>query len=53
MLIGGDLIICGAVGRTDLPDADPAALDQSIRQVMKLPNETKLCPAIANRAPRR
>ena len=44
LLIGGDLIICGAVGRTDLPDADPAALNESIRRVMKLPPETKLMP---------
>lgn len=43
-LIGGDLIICGAVGRTDFPDSDPAALDESIRRVMQLPNETRLLP---------
>lgn len=44
VLIGGDLIICGAVGRTDLPDANPAALNASIRRVMKLPGETRLLP---------
>lgn len=43
-LIGGDLIICGAVGRTDLPDSDPAALAASIRRVMQLPPETQLLP---------
>lgn len=43
-LIGGDLIICGAVGRTDFPDSDPAQLDQSIRRVMKLPDDTRLLP---------
>src|SRR5687768_5290465 len=43
-LIGGDLIICNAVGRTDFPDADPRQLDQSIRRVMKLPPETQLLP---------
>ena len=37
ILVGGDLIIGGAVGRTDLPDSDPAALEKSIRLVMKLP----------------
>lgn len=42
VLIGGDLIIGGAVGRTDLPDSDPAALDESIRKVMTLPPETVL-----------
>lgn len=44
VLIGGDLIICGAVGRTDFADSNPAALDASIRQVMKLPPDTQLLP---------
>ncbi len=44
LLIGGDLIIGGAVGRTDLPDSDPAALDGSLRRVMALPADTKLLP---------
>ena len=44
LLIGGDLIICGAVGRTDLPDSDPAALDASIRRVVQLPGSTQLLP---------
>lgn len=43
-LIGGDLIICGAVGRTDFPDSNPAQLDASIRRIMQLPNETNLLP---------
>jgi len=44
MLVGGDLIIGGAVGRTDLPDSDPTALYASIRRVMELPPETRLLP---------
>ena len=44
LLVGGDLIIMGAVGRTDLPDSDPDALDASIRRVMKLPDDTTLLP---------
>ena len=44
MLIGGDLIIGGAVGRSDLPDSDAAALYNSIRRVMELPPETRLLP---------
>lgn len=44
VLVGGDLIICGAVGRTDFADSDPAALDESIRRVMKLPGDTRLLP---------
>jgi glyoxylase-like metal-dependent hydrolase (beta-lactamase superfamily II) len=44
VLVGGDLIICGAVGRTDFPDSDPAALDASIRRIMQLPDDTRLLP---------
>ena len=43
-LVGGDLIICGAVGRTDFPDSDHAALNESIRRVMHLPADTQLLP---------
>ena len=42
LLIGGDLIIMGAVGRTDLPDSDEKQLFESIRKVMELPGETNL-----------
>ena len=42
LLIGGDLIIGGAVGRTDLPDSDPAELANSVRRVMTLPPQTQL-----------
>jgi len=44
VLIGGDLIIMGAVGRTDLPDADHETLRASIRRVMQLPDDTQLLP---------
>jgi glyoxylase-like metal-dependent hydrolase (beta-lactamase superfamily II) len=44
VLVGGDLIIMGAVGRTDLPGSDEAALFESLRRVMKLPPETMLLP---------
>src|SRR2546430_2618417 len=44
ILIGGDLIIGGSIGRTDLPDSDHAALEDSIRKIMKLPAETRLLP---------
>ena len=44
VLIGGDLIIMGAVGRTDLPDSNHAELNASIRKVMKLPPDTQLFP---------
>ena len=44
ILVGGDLIIGGSVGRTDLPDSDHAELERSIRRVMNLPPETRLLP---------
>jgi len=44
ILVGGDLIICGAVGRTDLPDSDERQLAQSIRKIMRLPPQTQLLP---------
>jgi glyoxylase-like metal-dependent hydrolase (beta-lactamase superfamily II) len=42
ILIGGDLIIGGSVGRTDLPDSNPADLDASVRRIMALPSSTQL-----------
>ncbi len=42
VLVGGDLIIGGSVGRTDLPDSRHEDLEASIRRVMALPGETRL-----------
>lgn len=44
LLVAGDLIICGAVGRTDLPDSSPSQLDESIRRIMRLSGDTRLLP---------
>jgi hydroxyacylglutathione hydrolase len=44
VLVGGDLIIMGAVGRTDLPDSNEDHLFDSLRKVLKLPPETRLLP---------
>ena len=44
VLIGGDLILMHAVGRTDLPDSSEAELMDSLRRVMTLPDETTLLP---------
>jgi glyoxylase-like metal-dependent hydrolase (beta-lactamase superfamily II) len=45
LLIGGDLIICGAVGRTDLPGSDERQLIQSIQKIYRLcPPDTRLLP---------
>jgi hydroxyacylglutathione hydrolase len=42
LLIGGDLIIGGSVGRADLPDSNHQQLEASIRRVMALPPATRL-----------
>ena len=42
VLVGGDLIIGGSIGRTDLPDSDPGQMVASIRRVMALPGTTRL-----------
>jgi hydroxyacylglutathione hydrolase len=44
VLVGGDLIIMGAVGRTDLPDSNFGELQGSIRKIMVLPPTTRLLP---------
>lgn len=44
LLVGGDLIIAGAVGRTDFIDSNPADLYASIRRVMQLPPDTRVLP---------
>ena len=44
LMVGGDLIICGGVGRTDFPDCSFPDLQASIRKVMQLPEQTKLLP---------
>ncbi len=50
MLAGGDLIIGGSVGRTDLPDSNYRDLAKSIARVMKLPKETRLLPGHGERS---
>ncbi len=44
VLIGGDLILMGAVGRTDFADCSFPDLQESLRRVMKLPGDTHLLP---------
>jgi glyoxylase-like metal-dependent hydrolase (beta-lactamase superfamily II) len=43
-LVGGDLIMMHSVGRTDLPGSSSAQLQESLRKVMALPDETQLLP---------
>jgi len=42
LLIGGDLIIGGSIGRTDFPDASWPDMQTSLRRILTLPDETRL-----------
>lgn len=44
LVIDGDVLFAGSVGRTDLPECDAAALRTSLRKLMALPPETKVLP---------
>ena len=44
VLVGGDLIIGGAVGRYDLPDSNLDDLIMSVKRIMQLPPDTRLLP---------
>ena len=45
VVVGGDVLFAGSVGRTDLPDSDPDALVQSIRDhFYSLPDTTVVLP---------
>jgi len=45
ILIGGDVIFKGSIGRTDLPGGDPRQLMKSIKEkILPLPDDTKIYP---------
>ncbi|QDS98436.1 MBL fold metallo-hydrolase [Adhaeretor mobilis] len=45
LLLGGDVLFAGSVGRTDFPDSNPAALFSSIREKLyPLPDESLVLP---------
>jgi hydroxyacylglutathione hydrolase len=45
LVLGGDVLFAGSVGRTDFPDGDPAELVGSIRgKLFTLPDETLVLP---------
>lgn len=44
LLIGGDVLFKGSVGRTDLPGGDTATLMRSLRKLADLPPETRVLP---------
>jgi glyoxylase-like metal-dependent hydrolase (beta-lactamase superfamily II) len=44
VLMAGDLLFSGSIGRTDLPMADPRAMTRSLARVAGLPRETAVYP---------
>ncbi len=44
ILISGDTLFRGGVGRTDSAGSDPDALDASLRRLFELPPETRVFP---------
>jgi hydroxyacylglutathione hydrolase len=44
VLLGGDVLFAGSVGRTDLPMANPAHMQQSLATLAALPPETVVYP---------
>ena len=44
VMLGGDLLFAGSIGRTDLPLADPDAMEQSLALVASLDPETVVYP---------
>lgn len=44
VVLGGDLLFAGSVGRTDLPLANPAHMTESLRLISALPPETVVHP---------
>jgi glyoxylase-like metal-dependent hydrolase (beta-lactamase superfamily II) len=44
VVLGGDLLFAGSIGRTDLPLADPVAMERSLERIAGLPDATVVYP---------
>ena len=44
LLLSGDTLFCGSIGRTDLPGGDFATLKASLRRLTVLPDDTTVIP---------
>jgi glyoxylase-like metal-dependent hydrolase (beta-lactamase superfamily II) len=40
----GDLVFRGSIGRSDFPNSDPAAMEESLRRFLELPDELPVYP---------
>lgn len=43
-VLSGDLVFAGAIGRSDFPNSDPAAMDRSLRRFLDLPDPLPVLP---------
>lgn len=44
VMLGGDLLFAGSIGRVDLPLSDPRAMQRSLDRLASLPDETTVYP---------
>jgi hydroxyacylglutathione hydrolase len=43
-VVSGDLVFAGAIGRSDFPNSDGAAMERSLRRFLELPDELPVLP---------
>lgn len=43
-VLSGDLVFAGAIGRSDFPNSDPAAMQRSLRRFLTLPDPMPVLP---------
>ena len=44
VVLGGDLLFAGSIGRTDLPLADPRAMEESLARICELDDDLVVYP---------
>lgn len=44
VMLGGDLLFAGSIGRTDLPFSDPDRMEESLERAARLPGDTVIYP---------
>lgn len=44
VLLGGDCLFAGSVGRTDLPFCDPVVFQRTLQRISQLPESTRVLP---------
>ena len=44
LVLSGDLVFAGSIGRSDFPESDPAAMEGSLRRFLELPDGLRTLP---------